>query len=259
MPAKLIAIWGAPNTGKTTFAVQMAKMLSAKKQRVFLVLPDMETPQLGYIFPHRKADETFSLGEALSKTVLTQDDLYKVTVTTKAYPNLGYLGYKDRDTELAYVRADEDKCASALILLEGMADFVIVDCTSSINAMSRSALRIANISFRVVSPDLKCICYCGSRLQILTSPALQMSSQILVLNNNKGKKAAVDDAKAAFEKPGCVLPYSQAVADQYELGQMMDTLSDKKYKKAMDTVINRYLFQRSDAEYPPQKGTEAKQ
>ena len=42
----MLAVWGSPGSGKTVTAVKIAKMLSAKKKNVILLLCDMTAPML---------------------------------------------------------------------------------------------------------------------------------------------------------------------------------------------------------------------
>ena len=42
----ILAVWGSPGSGKTVTAVKIAKMLSARKKNVILLLCDMAAPML---------------------------------------------------------------------------------------------------------------------------------------------------------------------------------------------------------------------
>ena len=51
--SKTIAIWGSPNSGKTTFATKLAQTIYDKYQATVIVLyVDNETPALPVIFPN---------------------------------------------------------------------------------------------------------------------------------------------------------------------------------------------------------------
>ena len=47
----MLAVWGSPGSGKTVTAVKIAKMLSARKKNVILLLCDMAAPMLPCICP----------------------------------------------------------------------------------------------------------------------------------------------------------------------------------------------------------------
>lgn len=47
----MLAVWGSPGSGKTVTAAKIAKMLSARKKNVILLLCDMAAPMLPCICP----------------------------------------------------------------------------------------------------------------------------------------------------------------------------------------------------------------
>ena len=52
---KLIAVWGSPDSGKTTFSVKLAEALynrSRGKSAVIVVFTDIVTPSIPVIFPN---------------------------------------------------------------------------------------------------------------------------------------------------------------------------------------------------------------
>ena len=83
--AKFIAVCGAPGSGKTSVALKVAQELYLLNNRnpVLIFSPDLQVPSLGYIFPHRKASELYSIGEVLEQTDVYREDVLKHTVTTK--------------------------------------------------------------------------------------------------------------------------------------------------------------------------------
>ena len=82
--SKLIAIWGSPNSGKTSFATKLAQCIYEKYSASVLMLStDYETPTLPILFPNMKADELFSIGVSLSKTDVVQNEVVKSIVTVK--------------------------------------------------------------------------------------------------------------------------------------------------------------------------------
>ena len=74
--AKIIAVWGSPNSGKTTFATKLARAIYDEYQStVIVVYADMETPTLPVIFPNYKKEDLYSVGVPLSKTEITQENV----------------------------------------------------------------------------------------------------------------------------------------------------------------------------------------
>ena len=61
--AKIIAVWGSPNSGKTTLATKLATAIYDNYQATVVVLYcDLETPALPVIFPNEKAEDLGSVG-----------------------------------------------------------------------------------------------------------------------------------------------------------------------------------------------------
>lgn len=54
----MLAVWGSPGSGKTVTAAKIAKMLSARKKNVILLLCDMAAPMLPCIWSPRDALES---------------------------------------------------------------------------------------------------------------------------------------------------------------------------------------------------------
>lgn len=90
--SKFIAVCGAPGCGKTTAALKVAQELYLLNGRnpVLFFSPDLQVPSLGYIFPHRKSADLYSIGEVLERTDVYREDVLKHTVTTKEMEGLGY-------------------------------------------------------------------------------------------------------------------------------------------------------------------------
>lgn len=70
--SKLIAVWGTPQSGKTTFTVKLANALNlgGKGKSIhsaIAVFPDITTPVLPTVFPNKKDEELYSLGSVLQK------------------------------------------------------------------------------------------------------------------------------------------------------------------------------------------------
>ena len=62
---KLIAVWGSPDSGKTTFSVKLAEALynrSRGKSAVIVVFTDIVTPTIPVIFPNFRSEDVFSVG-----------------------------------------------------------------------------------------------------------------------------------------------------------------------------------------------------
>ena len=63
---KIIAVWGSPNSGKTTFATKLATAIYDSYQATVIVLyTDLETPVLPVLFPNSKPEDIGSVKNSL--------------------------------------------------------------------------------------------------------------------------------------------------------------------------------------------------
>lgn len=166
--AKFIAVWGSPNSGKTTFATKLGRCIYEEYQSTVIVLyTDNETPTLPVIFPNYKKEDVFSIGVSLSKTELTQEDIIKQIVTVKGKQNLGFLGFIDGENKYTYPSFDESKVRSLFNILSTLADYIIIDCTSSLtNPLSKVAIKESDEVIRLATPDLKSVSYYSSQMSL---------------------------------------------------------------------------------------------
>ena len=236
--SKLIAIWGPPNVGKTTVAVKLGKILcDYEDSTVFTVLADNTTPALPVLFPSKKSDDMYSIGEILSKVDIATKDIEANTVTVKSHKNYGFLGYKDAENRFTYAYADESKCEFFLNLLKSMCDYVIVDCTSVPNTLSKVAMANADKVVRVVSPELKSISFLSAQLPIMAEPLYQCDHHLMVLNEPQSDVfLPSDDLHSHYGKPFLKLHYCREIQVQYANGELLDKIRHKKYNEQLKAV-----------------------
>ena len=125
--SKLIAVWGTPDSGKTTFATKLARSIYEEYQStVIVVYADNETPTLPVIFPNFKKEDMFSVGAALAKTDVTQEDVVKQLVTVNDKQNFGFLGFTDGENRYTYPSFDLGKVRTVIIALIALAVILAV-------------------------------------------------------------------------------------------------------------------------------------
>lgn len=100
----MLAVWGSPGSGKTVTAVKIAKMLSAKKKNVILLLCDMTAPMLPCICSPDELECERSLGNILAAARIGEN-LIKHT-------QIGSMK--------AYMRISRDKLAMCALGLDGI-------------------------------------------------------------------------------------------------------------------------------------------
>ena len=242
--AKFIAVWGSPNSGKTTFATKLARSIYEEYQStVIVVYCDFETPSLPVIFPNYKAEDLFSVGVPLSKTEITQDDVVKQIVTVKNKMNFGFLGFKDSENKFTYPQFDEGKVRSLYAVLGTLADYIVIDCTSRLaNPLSRVAVKEADEVIRLASPDLKCISYYTSQLPLYAEPRFRLDEHIQGLNvPDEDLYMPIDDAKAHLSDVRFTIPYSRLVKQQMLDGHLYEAVNDKKFNDKFKAIVDKIV------------------
>ena len=166
---KIIAVWGSPASGKSTFAVKLATAIYDNFESTVIVLfTDLETPMIPVIFPNDKPEDNGSVGVPLSKTDIEKEEIIKNLVTIKSRQNFGFIGYKDGENKFTYPRFGRAKAEELLARLSELADYVIVDCVSSLesNPLASTAVELADQIIRLASPDLRSMSYDLSQLPL---------------------------------------------------------------------------------------------
>ncbi len=239
---KLIAVWGAPGTGKTAFSIKLAETLyDASKGRcaVIVVFTDNVTPMLPVVFPNFRSEDTFSIGSVLSKPDFYADDVVSNVVMVKGRMNLGYMGYKEGENSHTYPEYTEEKAKYFYEVLLRVADYVVVDCMAmpDNDRLTKMALQYADKVVHISAPDLKCISYEMSQMKMMISCGYIKAEDISVMNNPNGSLTHVPvNMKGSFDKIQYTLNFSNALLEQYLEGNMYQTLKDKKYNQTMRAI-----------------------
>lgn len=236
--SKMIAVWGSPGSGKTSFAVKLACAIYEQYSAVVLLLSaDLKTPSLPVLFPGRKADELTSVGVPLSKTEVIQNEVIKSIVTLKDKMNFGVLGYKDGENKYSYPSFDSKKADDLITVMQSLANVVIVDCGSDMDELSKAAVQRADTVIRLASPDLKSVAFYASQLPLYAEPSYKTEQHIIGLNVTRNDVyLPLEDAKAHFGGVSFTLPYCWELIQQILDGELFKSLSDKKYNGKLKKI-----------------------
>ena len=215
MEGNIIAVWGSPNSGKTTFATKLASSIYEKYNKTVIVLySDFETPVLPVIFPNFKSEYLASVGTALSKAEMLQNDILQCLVTVKGKQNYGFLGFRERENKYTFPRFIRNKVEDLLDTLRGISDYIIVDCTSNLenNIISDVTLEKADHTFRLVSPDLKSISWYLSQMPVYDDKKYHCRDHIQGINiPNADIYIPIEETKAHMKDVAFLIPYSNSV------------------------------------------------
>lgn len=240
---KFITVWGSPNSGKTTLALQMASKLSkTKNAQTIIICPNYETPVLSYLFPLRQNKDLASFGETLSRVNVVSEDIYENMIVPKGNENLGILGFKDKENRFSYETFTINSITETFNELRKIADYVIIDCNSSLenNLISKIACQLSDIGIRLKTPDMKCLSWYNSQMEIYNSQHYNINNQIEVLNINDFSVNPTE-LEAKDENIKFVLPYCKDLRKRMQEGNLTEYTKDNKYNKVLNQIINAVI------------------
>lgn len=243
--SKIIAVWGSPASGNTTFTLKLAKAIyDTYTAKIICIFPDNTSPELPVIFPNKKADEMMSLGSVLSKTDISSTDLQKGLVTMSDYKNLGFLGYIDGENKYTYPEHTKEKATALLDIAAALSDFVLVDCGSHMNpdSMSMAATEKADKIFRICSPNYKSFSFFSSQLPLYADLKYRLEDNVQVMNICDGDPyLPVQEAQHYFKNVRFTLPYVRSIRQQMLEGKSLVSVKDKVYAKVMKKIIQEVV------------------
>ena len=247
--SKLIAVWGTPQSGKTTFTVKLANALNlgGKGKSIhsaIAVFPDITTPVVPTVFPNKKDEELYSLGSVLQKPDLTRNLVVSNTIFVKDRSNLGFLGYTAKENRYSYAEYTREKAEAFLDCVMSIAEYVVVDCSSDPedNILTETVLEKADIVIRLLSPDLKGISNYLSQTPIFIRMGYMKENcvQLISVTSPEFQYGAADTI-SYFGKFEQIIPYSQTLKEQYVSGNLTEVTKDKKYAAVLEAVRQKVV------------------
>lgn len=168
MSKKIIAIWGNPDSGKTTLSIKLAMELSSRGKKVVLIHTDKMIPTLPTYMPSLQ-EPILSLGQILTAPLISQESILEGAMVIKDHKNLAILSYLQGENQRSYAQVTKDRVIDFMILLKHVADMVIMDCSSRLyeDMLSRLAVEMADQVMVLITPDLKAMVYFDSNLKLL--------------------------------------------------------------------------------------------
>ena len=232
---QILAVWGSPNSGKTTVSVKLAAELAKQKKNVVIVHCDMIAPPIPTLLKDKK--DMMSIGTVLSASSLTQELIYKNLVPYDKNQYIALLGYKSGDNVYTYAEYTKERAVDMLVLLRHIADYVIVDCSSAIHdsVLSTAALEVSDAVLRLCSCDLKSISYYSSYLPLISDRRFHAEQHIKVLTNLHSYDGGAE-YENAFGGVKYSLPYFLGIEAQAATMNLCESLSGKVGKTYEDSI-----------------------
>jgi MinD-like ATPase involved in chromosome partitioning or flagellar assembly len=183
---KIIAVWGNPNSGKTTLSIKIANELTRKNKSVILVFADPNIPVISTVLPFTEIKDQ-SLGALLSSVQISQESILEKCIPVLKTKNLSVLSYLHGENMRTYADYGKERVLDLFILLKHLADHIIVDCSSRVHhdLLTKGALEMSDQVIRLVTPDLKAISFYDSSLMLLGERKYNLGNHIKVLSNVK--------------------------------------------------------------------------
>lgn len=242
---KIIAVWGSPNSGKTTLATTLATAIYDTFNATVIVLyPDLEAPVLPVIFPNEKSEDLGSVGVPLSKTDIENEVIIQNLVTIKERQNFGFLGYKESENKYTYPKYGRAKAEALLEKLCELADYVVVDCPSNVenNPLASTALELSWQTLRLATPDLKCISWYISQAPLFTDGKIKWDEQFQGINSpNADVYMPLEEAKSHLKDVSFTVPFSRAIKEQGQRGCLHLPCGDKRYTARMREIAEKVV------------------
>ena len=250
MEGKIIAVWGSPHSGKTTFATKLATAIyTSFESTVITLYTDLETPVLPVLFPFRKTEELGSVGVPLSKTEVEQGDIINNLVTVKEMQNFGFLGYKAGENKYTYPKFGKAKAEDLLDELCRFADYVVVDCTSNLdgNILAQTAIEKADQIIRLSSPDLHSISFFLSQLSVYSDSKYRIDDHIQGINTpNADVFMPIEEVKSQFGDVSFTIPFSVSVKEQMQQGKIYMKTTDRRFESKMREIADKVVSYDTD-------------
>lgn len=238
---KFITICGSPASGKTVTGIKLAQEIyESTKARVLFFCPDLNVPVMGFLFPHCKNSDLYSIGKALDQTDIYKEDVLRRIVTVKTMRDFGYIGFKSGENKYTYPRPTEDKVRQLFSCMREISEYIIADCVSDasdlISAMAKTE---ADSIIQLVTPDLKCMTYYSSNAEQFAAIG---DRAVRVMNiREKDIYLPKEEVSAYFKDIRFRMPFSFGLNKQAYTGTLSERLSDNKYRKAMSELAKAVM------------------
>lgn len=247
--SKVIAVMGSQGSGKTTAALKLALALSVEKKNVIVVFCDPFTPVIPAVLPAHVPHDT-SLGSLLTAPALTQTTILKACVPTEKSDYISLLGYCAGESLMHYPQITREKAVEFFVLLRYLADYIIVDCTSTFEADPASivAIELADRVLKLGTANLKGVSYYLTHNPMLSDSRFRKDTHSTVIGNLKTGQ----DWEAAAQQLGgvdFVLPYALELEQQFDELALLVPLTQPE-SIGYSAVINRILGIQPDKSKP---------
>jgi len=239
--SSVIAVWGSPGSGKSTFSAILARYLTRDKSKAIIISPDITVPMLPVWFPNENIENSMSLGHILSSSEINNSIIAEKVKLLKSYPFIGVLGYTSGDMPLSYPDPDYGKITQVIEAVSGMVDHVIIDCTSRITDLfTPAAIEMSDRAIGIFSADLRGVSYRKAQAPLLTGEKFHLDNHLIFAGVAR-PYYALDEMEHVFGRLDGILPWSKEIDRAATEGTVFSAgkYCSEKYLAALRLVRNR--------------------
>ena len=251
--SKIITVWGNPGCGKSMFCCNLAKVLTANKEKALIINADSSTPMLPVWMPERILETNASIGNVLTGLEINTALVAERVTILKEYPFIGVMGYAAGENPFSYPELKYDKIKLFIGEAAKLVDYIILDCSSNmLNFFTPTAIEAADVTVRIITPDLRGLNYLRAHRPLLTDDKFHYDSHLTFAGLARPFHA-IDEMDHLIGGFDGLLPYAKEIERCGTDGQMFKALAycNQRYVSSLKLVRER-LMQPEDAEDTPQ-------
>lgn len=241
---KLLAVWGSPNSGKTTLACAIAVHLAFMKKEVAVVMCDNTTPTISTVLPqvtnHVNATGTKlkSIGKIVSAVEFSTNDIYQQFVMVPNYKHLVLIGYAYGENGDSYATPVVYDVYDFYDKLSELVDYVIIDCTSDLlhNPLTTVGLEVAEAIVRTGGSTYKDLSFFTSQKPLFPGGKVAYDDHIIVFPRVKPKDA-VEDIRGFYGNIDYKLSESADISRAMECGELLLKPYPPSYRAAVKKMV----------------------
>lgn len=241
--AKLVAITGAPHSGKTMLTAHIASAVQKLSgQPVIMLFPDLVTPTLPILFPFAKQTQLGSVGIPLQSPSLDALDVESQLITRKGARQLGILGYRAGENFRTFPRVTKQAVSDLLSCVGSMCAFLFSDCLTpgTDSVLAAEAL---------TASDLVLMCHTSNAQGVVFSQSCEQTDKETLRVLNAFSPLQIPPAEMGRSAPehDFEVPFSLCAFRGWENGSGLDLPRDRRYEQAIERIAKEVILRAKDA------------
>lgn len=236
--AKLIVVWGSPVSGKTVFSCVLASELAKNNKKVLLISANTDIPMLPILLSNQRN----SLNNSNSIDVIFSADKINSSIVAssihvlKSYNQIGVMGYREGEIPYKSTFPSKERIESLLEITKQLVDYVIWDCSSTMEGINKIVLEYFDIAIGLFTPDLRGIYYYGMCKVILKDEKYHFSKHLLLAGMARPYHA-IEELSFVMGGLKGILPFTKELERHIIEGNYFNLISHC-HKKYIETVEN---------------------